>query len=291
MKKESNKQKAANGSRTRPKRARVRAAAQPSPRAAELLGRANSRARERHTAVRHAFIGKHEPAGTGIPPMARLLRESRGGIRLKFYLALLWQAGGGDERHSIAWPARAWAELLDLPDPEGRGERRIRDAIRSLEHARLLKTQRAPGHPVEVVLQSDSGDDTQYIHPGEVAHASKEKGERPSSRELYVQLPPGFWTRGWILVLSGPALAMLLIMLALTQNGAKAGVWLSPSQARARYCISEDTWTRGIAELQRYGLLGIHRKPVSEDFGWRRVRNTFTIQVARLDEAPTLVAD
>ena len=51
-------------------------------------------------------------------------------MQLKFYLAVLWQAGGGDERHSATWPARTWAALLDLPDPEHRGDRRIRDAIR-----------------------------------------------------------------------------------------------------------------------------------------------------------------
>lgn len=55
-----------------------------------------------------------------------------------------------------------------------------------------------------------------------------------------------------------------------------------------------DEWTygltgdrRGVAELRNYDLLAISKRPVSEDFGWRRVRNTYTLRLDRLDETPT----
>lgn len=207
-------------------------------------------------------------------------------MRLKFYLALLWQAGGGDERHSATWPARAWAELLDLPDPDGRGDRRIRDAVRALEHAGLLTAKRRPGQPMELALLREDGTGTPYTNPGEVARAAKESGAEFDRRDLFVQLPATFWTRGWAIVLSAPGLAMLLVMLVLTENGERQGQWISPIQARSRFGISEDTWSRGVAELRGHGLVETRRKPVSQDFGWRRVRNTYTVNVGRLQEDP-----
>ena len=185
----------------------------------------------------------------------------------------------------MTWPARAWAALLDLPDPERRGDRRIRDAIRALEAAGLVRAAREPGRPLELALRRDDGSDEPYTNPGREARVAKEAGAFDRS-ELFVQLPPTFWTRGWALVLSGPGVAMLLVMLMLTQNGAKQGVWISPSQARARFGLSEDTWTKGVVELRQHGILEIRKKPVSEDFAWRRVRNTYTLVAARMDENP-----
>jgi hypothetical protein len=279
----------AKDSRPRSKRAQI-AAPELSGAALELLGRANRKARERSTTIRHGFI-RSDPQAVDTPaeapPLALLLRATKGGaVRLRFYLAVLWQAGGGDERHSVRWPARAWAELLDLPDPEGRGDRRIRDAIRVLENAGLLSANRRPGEPIELELRREDGIRVQYRHPGEVAREAKQAGEEVDRSEWFVQLPPAFWTRGWAIVLSAPGLAMLLVMLVLTENGSREGEWISPSQARSRFALSEDTWTRGVAELRRHGLLETRKKPVSQDFGWRRVRNTYTLKTARLREDP-----
>jgi hypothetical protein len=263
----------------------------PSPAALALLRRANERVKGRsadgrHTPVRHAFVERASHSDNHDPPAANLLRASKGGaLRLKLYLALLWQAGGGDERHAATWPARAWAELLDLPDPEGHGDRRIRDAIRALERAQLLKATREPGRPIMLTLLRDDGTANPYVHPGEVASAAKKQGAVDLSG-LYVQLPPGFWTKGWAITLSGPGTVMLLVMQVLTKNGLRKGQWISPKQARSRFGLSEDTWTRGVAELRRHGLLETRKKPVSEDFGWRRVRNTYTLNCARLDTGP-----
>jgi hypothetical protein len=258
--------------------------------ALDLLSRADQRARERNTTIRHGFIAldpQVAEAPTEPPPLARLLRATKGGaVRLRFYLAVLWQAGGGDERHNVTWPARAWAELLDLPDPEGRGDRRIRDAIRVLESAGLLAANRRPGEPIELELRREDGTRVQYTHPGQVARDAKQAGRQVDRTDWFVQLPPVFWTRGWAIVLSGPGLAMLLVLLVLTENGSREGEWISPGQARSRFALSEDTWTRGVAELRRHGLLETRKKPVSQDFGWRRVRNTYTLRTSRLDEDP-----
>lgn len=269
----------------RRKRARIGAEFTPSAEARRLLARASERAKDRKTPVRHAFI-KRVASDEDDPPLARLLRASKGGaLRLRLYLAVLWQAGGGDERHEVTWPARTWAALLDLPDPEHRGDRRIRDAIRTLEEAQLLTANREPGRPIALTLLREDGTTDAYVHPGEPASAAKKQGA-VDLKELYVQLPPSFWTNGWAITLTGPGIAMLLVMLTLTTNGDKSGIWISPKQARSQFALSEDTWTRGVAELRLHGLLEIRKKPVNEDFGWRRVRNSYTINRARFDKPP-----
>lgn len=138
---------------------------------------------------------------------------------------------------------------------------------------------------MRLVLQHERGDGASYSHPGEAAHAAKEKGSVDPG-EFYVQLPPAFWTNGWGLVLSASGLAMLLVMLMLTKNGKGKGIWLSPAEARSRFGLSGDTWTAGVTELGRHGLLEVRKKPVSEDFGWRRVRNTYTLNLVVLDGQP-----
>jgi hypothetical protein len=86
-------------------------------------------------------------------------------------------ATGTSSRSSIA--------PLGLPDPEGRGDRRIRDAIRALEDARLLTANRAPGQPIQLSLRRDDGTGEPYTHPGEAARAAKEAGAL-NRRELFV---------------------------------------------------------------------------------------------------------
>jgi hypothetical protein len=281
---------ATKDSRPRSNRSRAGAIAAPSEDALDLLSRANRRAKQRKTPIRNAFIASDRNShahASDDPPLALLLHATKGGaLRLKFYLAVLWQAGGGDERHTVTWPARAWAALLDLPDPGRRGDRRVREAIRALERAHLLTAGREPGQPIQLSLRSDDGRDEPYTHPGAAAHAAKEAGEFDLSKHGFVQLPPSFWTQGWAIVLSGPGVAMLLVMLMLTENGAKTQIWIAPPQARSRFGLSEDTWTRGVAELRRHGVLEVRRKPVSPDFGWGRVRNTYTLNRDRLEEDP-----
>ncbi|HVF74574.1 MAG TPA: hypothetical protein VM938_05955, partial [Acidimicrobiales bacterium] len=64
--------------------------------------------------------------------MTTMLRGGRGGaVRLKLYLSFLWFAAAPP--HDVTYPARAWASLLGLEDPEARGARRIIDAITWLD--------------------------------------------------------------------------------------------------------------------------------------------------------------
>src|SRR5438105_14580965 len=125
---------------------------EPSEAAFRLARRMSERLNGRSARVRFGFVRRGE--GGGIPPLARVLRGGRGGeVRLKLLLSVLWAAGGGDERHATgAWPARAWAQMLDLPDPEGKGQRRIQEAIHWLEGKALIRAERQPGKPMSLQL-------------------------------------------------------------------------------------------------------------------------------------------
>jgi hypothetical protein len=201
-----------------------------------------------------------------------MLRGGQGGaVRLKLYLAILWIAA--KDPHDVSFPARAWAELLDLPDPSGGGQRRVRDAVAWLETEQFIEVERKSGRPPTIFLRREDGSGAAYSVPG--GEARDENGDFPGEH-IYVSIPPSFWTEGWAVVLSGAAIAIMLALFAL-DRGELEPLWISPGEARRRFSLSEDTWTKGTSELRDWGLLFIGRKPVSEDFGWRRMRNTYTL--------------
>ncbi len=61
------------------------------------------------------------------------------------------------------------------------------------------------------------------------------------------------------------------------QSKAEDGIWIAPDRLKETYCFSDDTRSRGIAVLEGTGVVYISRQPVNEDFGYRRVRNAYSI--------------
>jgi hypothetical protein len=246
----------------------------PSEHALHLAATLSARLKERPLRIRRSFIRSQSG---GRPPLANLLRGGQGGeVRLKLLLSLLWTAGGGregDERHQTRpYPARAWAGLLDLDAPEGNGQRRVRDAIQWLKAEGFLDSKPQPrGGPIPLTLLREDGSGETYTDPGRGAARKKAEGGFPRE-DLFITLLPTFWTDGWIAVLSGRAIAMLLILADVTVRER----WISPRLARERYGISEDTWSKGLAELRDYDVVKVKKEPVGEDaFDFRRVRNTY----------------
>jgi hypothetical protein len=78
---------------------------------------------------------------TDPPPLTRITRA--GEVRLKLHLSLLWLSSGYP--HETSFPASAWAELLDLDDPLGRGARRVNEAVGWLESERFIDVERKRG--------------------------------------------------------------------------------------------------------------------------------------------------
>jgi hypothetical protein len=198
------------------------------------------------------------------PPLALLLRGGQGGeVRLKLYLTMLLLAVRPpyDIREPV--PARSWAAALGIPDPENRGARRVGDAITWLAEHKFLETERRQGAPGAVrLLHSDlSG------HPY----------ARPTERERYITLPLGLWEQGWIARLSGTALALMIVLLDM-QSARTEPQWISPAQARRRYDLSPDTWSKALKELTAFELVTILRRPQGGEFNYQRMRNAYWVR-------------
>lgn len=252
-----------------------------------------SRLGERKTApVRRKFV---ERADLSEPtPLARVLRGGRGGeVRLKLELSFLWFAA--KPPHELNYPARAWATLLGLPDPEGRGSRRIRDATNWLERNGFVIVEQRPGAPSVVTLLNEAGTGEPYELPGTAYQRLRAKPEKADAHR-YIQIPDGFWTNGWVAVLSGAAVAMMLVLYTELGNSpaATTDLWFSPRQASMRYGLSEDTRSKGLRELRAAGVINARQRSASRDtFDFRRLRNTYRLNPSRLAdlaEVPVTVA-
>lgn len=236
--------------------------------------------------VRVSFIGANDsqrPAGEA-PPLTRILRGGRGGeVRLKLELSFLWFAASAP--YDLAYPARVWASLLGLDDPEGRGTRRVRQAISALQRESLIEVRTHPGAPSRITLLDEGGFGFPYSLPGE--SYSKSRGSGQEWRHRYIQIPDTFWTNGWISTLSGAAVAMLLVLFAeLGQRDYETTeVWFSPSQAQRIYGLSEDTRSKGLRELRSAKLITAQKRSSSRDtLDFRRLRNTYRLNVDTLSE-------
>jgi hypothetical protein len=203
------------------------------------------------------------------PRLTILMRGGQGGeVRLKLYLTMALVAVSPP--YDIPpIPARSWAAALGLDDPDHNGARRINDAIGWLAEHDFLISERRRGTPGRVRLLSQSGTGAPYT--------------RPITTGRYVRLPLGLWDQGWIVRLSGTALALLIVLLDM-QSGRGEAQWIAPAQARRRYDLSPDTWTKGIHELQAVGLVTVRKRPQGDFFDFRRMRNSYWVHDEVLNE-------
>ena len=259
----------------------------PSEPTLEVARLIKSRLGRRNTApVRSALVGSSDATRDHgeVPPLARILRGGRGGdVRLKLELSFLWFAV--NPPHDLVYPARAWALLLGLHDPEGRGTRRVRQAIAALATINLILVQERAGQPNRIVLLDEAGSGAPYELPGKAF--SRARGTGDEWRHRYIQIPDTLWTNGWLATLSGAALAMLLVLyVELGQDDPEStDLWFSPSRADRLYGLSEDTRSKGLRELRAAGLVSSRRKPASRNaLDFRRMRNTYRLETAQLNK-------
>jgi hypothetical protein len=105
----------------------------------------------------------------------------------------------------------------------------------------------------------------------------------------YVGVPLGLWRNGWILDLPATSLVMLLVVLDVQRGGDKPSYL--PTGERSEYGLSDDTWTRGCADLNKRGLLEISRIPQGGDFDYTRLRNVYRVRTEAFDQiAPGIPA-
>lgn len=242
---------------------------------------------KRSVPVRNGFVERLDPAATNDAPLAVLMRGGQGGaVRLKLLLAMLWFSVRPP--HETSYPARGWAGLLGLDEYETNGARRVTAAIEWLETNALVRVVRQPGVPSKVFLLDERATGKAYKLPFKALEAKRAAGGEESRDDYYLTLPVDFFTRGWLAVLSAPAVAMLLVMvLEAKYSGRMTGLWHSPAQAKARFGLSQDTRTAGLQELEKYGIVDRRTRPVSPGvFDMKRRRNIYDLHVEQLFADP-----
>lgn len=206
-----------------------------------LLGEAVKQS-GRRTSVQFpsAFARIQEPGAVSTPLMDLF---HRGEVPLKLYLTLVMLTRKPPHEMFRARPDHYWAELLgyeELNDADpipGKGTRRIKRALAALEKpgengATWLSRTAVPGH----------GSLIKVVHSPSPMTAP------------WIGLPLELWSRGWINVMSARALlAYLCLRLILAGRDDDEGAHVS-SWERERFAIKDDTWQRGVKELERLDL-------------------------------------
>ncbi len=247
-------------------------ALRPAPPASVLmrLHRLVERSRRTSVPLPTAFV-RDETAEEG-PPLARILRGGRGGeVRLKLLLSM--HVLGVRPPHNVPGLPSSWAQTLDLPEPLANGARRVRDAMAWLAEHEFIRVEKERGRPPECFLLSPLGTGDDYM--------------RPTPTPRYIRVPVAMWQNGWIITLSGTALALWLVLADMQGGREDRNVWVQPDQARERYGLSEDTFTKGISELERHGLVRVSKQPQGDDeWYYNRLRNAYLLYGGRLNDAP-----
>lgn len=255
--------------------------------------------------VRRGFVradaAGHDPLPEGErTPLSKMLAGGQGGeVRLKLYLSLLWL--GARKPYSVEGkPANAWARLFGLGQPDTNGAHRVGAAIDWLVANGFVLADRQKGRASRLTPCLELGGGAPYTRP----HGDDQKPVE--EKDWYFQLPQELWSMGWMGVLSGAALAALVVLYdetwgrkdvtTKTETG-RSGVdfkvpvrmpfvWLAEKALRDRYRISYDLWEKGTAELAAWDL--VERRYVSEPagFGPRHRRRRIRIRLTALKAGP-----
>ena len=185
--------------------------------------------------VSRAFLQQPRQGG-GAGPLSRFVGTHR---KRALDLYLLMHAVASAPPYDVTLPAQVWARALEMPPGAGSAVQ-ISTTISWLESERLIVTSRL-GNARRVVLLADDGSGEPYRHPGI---------EPAETRVGYFKLSFDYWLDRWHRSLDLPATVVLLIALSLPNE------FLLPQRHGAKwYGVSRDTVRRGLASLQRMGLL------------------------------------
>lgn len=193
--------------------------------------------------------------------------------------------------YDVIAPARAWAALIGLDDHANKGVRRIHQAVADLEERQLIEVEDRGGRPPRITLLSEEGDGTPY-EPPTAAYNQAKAGKASAAvlaRHQYFKIPSVVWTDGHIAQLTGPALAVMLVLLAEQRGGGE--VWFSPARADERFGLAPTTMTKGLRTLKELRLLRSRRKAVSEQgtyIGFTRYRNVYTLTLTGEPKPPSI---
>ncbi|MFD9739295.1 hypothetical protein [Umezawaea sp. NPDC059074] len=200
------------------------------------------------------------------PPLARLIQGGRGGeVRLKLFLTITMMATSSP--YDIGRPPTpdSWARRLAVTGAQP--ARRVADSLRWLHKEGFIRLTPRKGATPQITLLTP-----------QPSGVPSEEYTRPVGR--YISLPLGLWTNGWIIDM--PATSLVLMMVIRDVQQARDAFRYVPSDERAMYGLSADTWTRARNDLQRRDLLEVKRVPQGGEFDYRRMRNLYRVRLEQL---------
>lgn len=220
--------------------------------AQHLLKRAIGMSGRRSTVqLPREFARIQKPSQTETPLSAMF---SHGEAVMKVYLTLVLLTRKPPHDLFRTLPDHFWAEMLgyeelDSADPvPGAGTKRIKRAMSLLqrsgpdEETHWIERTRVPGRG--------------YKHA--VTHL-------PPTEPPYITIPLELWSHGWITILSARGLFVYLV-LRLILKGANDDVGAHVSATdRKDHAIKDDTWQRGLKELETLGLARSETGKTTED--------------------------
>jgi hypothetical protein len=245
-------------------------------RAQELLSAAVEKAK-RSGNVQFPLSFVLAPEGETHTPLSRLIQGGRGGeVRLRLYLTIAMMATKRPYDINLVPNPSRWAELLALPPDTG--PRRVSSNLKWLaddDHP-YIALERRPGRPAKIQLLDPGLSGARYVRPAEQAGVSR-----------YLGVPFELWRNRWILSLSATGLALLLVLIEHQGGYGKQGRYVM-RQRRERYGLSPDTWTLARKELENHNLLTVGRTPQGTEFDYRRMRNTYWVDLEALKSTSPL---
>lgn len=267
--------------------------------AADVGGRRKADCPIRKTFARRASLD------APLPLLAQLVGAQAGRAgepRLKVYLTTLFLARGDDRWHVEKVPAGTWATLCGLDQPETAGAGRINAAIGALVDLKAVEADRRRGREPRLRVRREDLK-APWTSPVGVT------GAQHAAEDLYAQLDRGFWSNGWVTVLSARAVAALVILLDATwARGAdqapgepgpdgrvyqvtKALRWwhLPEEQLVGDYAVSRDLFDRGVKELIAWQLVEQRNRRAADRSSWAERRWYRELRV-RLEVLRTPVA-
>ncbi|MFT4398406.1 hypothetical protein ACLTEW_26130 [Gordonia lacunae] len=138
--------------------------------------------------------------------------------------------------------------MIGLDDPGSRGARAVSaNFIELAQRGFVVVEQGRKGEPAVVGLLDETGTREPYRQPF-------------LTKSSYFRIPESFWTTPAISSLTGPGLAMYLLLLhyfRIEEDGTRRKVWFSADSFHSRHGLAESTRLEGISALQDVGIITV----------------------------------
>ena len=196
-----------------------------------------------------------------------------GSASLKLYLTLVLATRNPPHTLYRGSSSARFARMLGFDDslhddPASAGTRRIQRALTALADKGFIDREKRPGRLDQITV-----------------HAKRPGKGRPHTLP-YVTLPLDLWRLGWIVVMSNPALAVYIALRRHCAGDEDRPLYVTPANRRDGYRLSEDTWAKGLRDLEALGILTMIRDNPRDREAVSRERWVYQLHSDKLEQPP-----